>query len=298
MLSNHQTASEKRASLAWNGPCQALIVDMSNLVCRYWHKYKDRENDTVRYCIGNVCDHIKRFNPNVVIIACEGGHDARRAILPSYKTHRHDKDEGLVEQLQLFIKAAQAIGWPCPKSKGHEADDVIALISKSYATRGMHVVICTTDKDLKRLIEHENISVCDHDGTMTTKEDVLSKYGVLPHQMGDYLSLMGDAADGIPGVKKIGQQKAAALIHKYGSLESIKQAASKPNNDSLLSIVAKDLNGLDVSEKLVQFIPCSPECSRWGKSKTWPQWPVENFDLELTSMKLSSLVTRIKDARK
>jgi DNA polymerase-1 len=131
----------------------------------------------------------------------------------------------LAEQIQPLHDAVQALGWPVISVPGVEADDVIGTLAYQAAARGLRTIISTGDKDMVQLV-NDHISLIN---TMTNESiDQVSaqeKYGLPPAQFLDYLTLIGDTADNVPGVAKVGPKTALKWILQYGSLDAIVAAA-------------------------------------------------------------------------
>lgn len=140
-----------------------------------------------------------------------------------YKAQRPPMPEELVPQLPLIKRYVSAVGIPCIEYPGYEADDIIATYAMHAAQKNINTLIATSDKDLCQLVSDSIALVSCSMGTheVTDKNGVCTKYGVRPEQIVDYLTLVGDASDNIPGVPGIGKVTAEKLLSKYGSLENI-----------------------------------------------------------------------------
>ena len=153
------------------------------------------------------------------------GSTSRQEAFPEYKAHRPKMDEDLASQLPWIDKACEALRLPVVTSKGHEADDVIATLTRQAVERGFDVVIITSDKDLLQLVsDHVSVLSPGRDGKPEKRYDregVIEKMGVPPERVVDLLALVGDAVDNIPGVPGIGEKGARDLIQQFGSLEDL-----------------------------------------------------------------------------
>ena len=161
------------------------------------------------------------IEPTHLMVVWDGGLNAERmAMLPEYKAQRSEMPEDLRPQLDgmaVWLKAA-AIASYC--GDGVEADDYIACIARHAAGAGMHVVIASADKDFMQLVS-ERVGLLnpgDKTGMVWKDEQVRAKAGVEPSQIVDWLSLMGDSVDNIPGVPGVGPKTAAGLLRKFGSV--------------------------------------------------------------------------------
>lgn len=160
----------------------------------------------------------------------------RNEIYPEYKAHRPPVPDDFKAQMPLMRDATRAFGLPVIEAPGYEADDIIATYARLFAEDGVDVEVVTGDKDLCQLMRvHESgarVDVYDpFKHQLLDVEDVIAKFGVGPSLVGDALALMGDAADGVPGVPNVGRKTAAALLNQFGSLEAVLENAhtiSKP----------------------------------------------------------------------
>ncbi|HEY4223075.1 MAG TPA: 5'-3' exonuclease H3TH domain-containing protein, partial [Myxococcota bacterium] len=157
------------------------------------------------------------------------GRTQREEKYPQYKAQRAPMPEELIEQLPLIDKVVKAYHFPLLRVPGLEADDVIGTLSRQALDAGHEVVIVSSDKDFAQLINdrvrmHDTIRDVVYDAELTRK-----KWGVKPEQMIDYLALMGDSSDNIPGVDGIGQKGAQQLLEEHGSLQALlKKLAADP----------------------------------------------------------------------
>ena len=145
----------------------------------------------------------------------------RAEMYPDYKAHRKEAPEELQVQMEYFPKIVNGLGWPCLAIPGVEADDVIATLVVEARKRGWDVVIFSADKDIMQLIG-DDVSMIDalHQKTYT-RDEVIKKMGVPPEKIPDYLALVGDTSDNIPGLKGAGPKTAANLLEQYGTLENL-----------------------------------------------------------------------------
>ena len=145
----------------------------------------------------------------------------RSQLFPEYKANRSEMPEDLQAQVPGLKDMVRLLGIHSFEREGFEADDLIGTMSEFGRQHKLNVIILSGDKDFAQLVD-ENIVLFD---TMKSKiyniEGVKKKWGVLPHQMIDYLALVGDTSDNIPGVKGIGPKGAVQLLEKYDSLENI-----------------------------------------------------------------------------
>ncbi len=140
-----------------------------------------------------------------------------------YKAHRPDMPEDLVAQLPYILRVCEALRVPVLRIPRYEADDIIGSLAKQAAEAGLQTVIVTNDKDLSQLVKDDEILMLrmDKNGeNLLNEAGVKAKYGVRPDQIVDWLGLMGDAVDGIPGAPGIGEKGAASLLAEFDTIEN------------------------------------------------------------------------------
>ena len=146
---------------------------------------------------------------------------------PQYKAHRAPMPEDLAAQVELLGEAVEALGWPVLSIEGVEADDVIATLTAQAKRSGWRCVVSTGDKDLAQLVDEHVTLVNTMSGETLDSEGVKRKFGVPAEKIVDYLTLVGDAVDNIPGVDKVGPKTACKWIAQYGSLEGVTAHAAE-----------------------------------------------------------------------
>lgn len=168
---------------------------------------------------------LKNYNPKFMVAAMDSKTPTfRHELYKDYKATRAKTPEDLHEQIPVIEEILQKLGIPVVRHDGYEADDVIATLSKRAEKKGQKAVILSADKDLQQ-ITNDFIHCMKPDKTKTWDEldskRVFDDWGVPPEKLLDLLSLMGDTADNVPGVKGIGQKTAAKLLSEYGNLDGI-----------------------------------------------------------------------------
>jgi DNA polymerase-1 len=146
----------------------------------------------------------------------------RQEQFPAYKAHRPDMPEDLVAQLPYITRVCEALRVPVVRIPRYEADDIMGTLARQAAEAGLETVIVTNDKDLSQLVRDPDVVMLRVDKTgevLMDEAGVKTKYGVPPAQIVDWLGLMGDAVDGIPGAPGIGEKGAVALLEQFGDIE-------------------------------------------------------------------------------
>ncbi|TAL93320.1 MAG: DNA polymerase I [Paraburkholderia sp.] len=140
---------------------------------------------------------------------------------PDYKANRPSMPEDLSKQIEPIHVAVRALGWPLLMIEGVEADDVIGTLCRAAEKHGMNVVVSTGDKDLAQLVTDHVTLVNTMTNETLDRAGVLAKFGVPPERIVDYLSLIGDTVDNVPGVEKCGPKTAIKWLAQYETLDGI-----------------------------------------------------------------------------
>jgi len=144
-----------------------------------------------------------------------------------YKAHRPPMPDDLSAQIEPLKEAVEALGWRVLTVDGVEADDVIATLAERAKRHGWRCIISTGDKDLAQLVDERVTLVNTMSNEALDANGVQAKFGVPPERIVDYLALIGDAVDNVPGVPKVGPKTAAKWIAQYGSLDAVITHASE-----------------------------------------------------------------------
>jgi len=149
------------------------------------------------------------------------GKTFRNDLFPEYKANRPPTPDDLVCQIEPIHDIIRAQGIPLIAINGVEADDVIATLAKQAESEGLQVLISTGDKDLAQIVNDDISLVNTMSNTVFDPAGVAEKFGVPPERITDYLALVGDSVDNIPGIPKVGPKTAAKWLNQYGSLDNI-----------------------------------------------------------------------------
>ncbi len=171
---------------------------------------------------------IKDHNTDYITVVFDApGKTFRHQMYDQYKANRPPMPDDLRVQIEPLHNLIKAMGLPLIMESGVEADDVLGALAQHAAKEGFDVVISTGDKDMAQLVT-ENITL-ENTMSKTTmnRSGVQEKFGVYPEQIIDYLALMGDSADNIPGVPKVGPKTAAKWLVQYGTLENVMEKADE-----------------------------------------------------------------------
>ena len=155
------------------------------------------------------------------------GKTFREELYPEYKGHRPSMPEDLAAQIAPIHQAVAAMGWKVIAVPGVEADDIIGTLACQAEAQGVHTIISTGDKDIAQLVTEHVELVNTMNGERLDVQGVIEKFGVAPSQIVDYLMLVGDAVDNVPGVPKVGPKTAVKWLTEYGSIEGLIQNADR-----------------------------------------------------------------------
>ncbi len=214
-----------------------LLVDGSSYLYRAFHAMPDLRNTQGEPtgAIYGVLNMLRRLDSDykaqdVVYKACvfdAKGKTFRDDWYPDYKANRPSMPDDLVRQIEPIHAGVAACGWPILMVDGVEADDVIGTLARQAAAQGFAVVISTGDKDLAQLVDPLIRLVNTMSNEVLDEAGVLAKFGVPPARIVDYLTLVGDAVDNVPGVAKVGPKTAVKWLAHYGSLDGVIAAAGE-----------------------------------------------------------------------
>lgn len=165
---------------------------------------------------------IREQEPDALVVAMEGKcRPFRNTLYSEYKANRTYPTDEFILQRDRVEEILSAMHIPVLRVDGFEADDIIGTVSKKASQDGYEVFICTTDKDMSQLLDHDIHMFNMKTGELTDVEGLIEKIGVSPDQFIDYLALQGDPGDNIPGIPGIGPKTAMQLIRRYGSIRNI-----------------------------------------------------------------------------
>ncbi|HEY7658849.1 MAG TPA: DNA polymerase I, partial [Burkholderiales bacterium] len=217
-----------------------LLVDGSSYLYRAFHalqradlRNKKGEPTGAIYGVLNMLRRLQKDSP-AEYVACvfdAKGRTFRDDLYGAYKANRPPMPDDLAAQIAPLKEAIATMGWPLLEIEGVEADDVIGTLARRAERAGMRVVIASGDKDLAQLVNPaitiENADPRSGEREILDEAGVEGKFGVEPGQMIDYLTLVGDSVDNVPGVEKVGPKTAVKWLKQYGSLDNVMRHASE-----------------------------------------------------------------------
>jgi DNA polymerase-1 len=211
-----------------------LLVDASSYLYRAFHALPDLRTQAGEPtgAIKGVLSMLRRLRKDVpadysACIFDAIGKTFRDEIYDAYKANRTAMPDDLRAQVGPLHQLIVASGWPLVEVPGVEADDVIGTLAAQASRQGIRTVISSSDKDLTQLVDPLVCMVNTMSNETYDEARVLAKFGVRPDQIVDYLTLIGDSVDNIPGVDKVGAKSAARLLQRYGSLDAVLEHAEE-----------------------------------------------------------------------
>ncbi len=205
---------------------------------------------------------LKKENPGHIAVAFDGSLTTsfRNEIYPEYKAHRGLPPPDLEAQISWCQQVTEALGMRWFVDDLYEADDIIATLCEHMVDKGFEVVIVSNDKDLAQLVNHRVVWWDFARDRWFDRSMVLKHFGVEPEQMVDFLALVGDSVDNIPGIQGIGPKTAVCLLKEFGTLEAIFENLHELNHlplrgiGSIISRLQAGKSSAMISRQLVQLV--------------------------------------------
>lgn len=205
-----------------------VLVDGSSYLYRAFHALPQLMNSKgmptgAAYGIINMLKKLKAdYQPtHMAVIFDPRGKTFREDLYPAYKANREAMPPELAKQVEPIHALIRALGFPLIVVDGVEADDVIGTLAREATERGQDTVISTGDKDIAQLVNKHITLINTMSNSVLDEARVKEKFGVTPAQMIDYLSLVGDTSDNVPGVPQVGPKTAAKWLAEHGSLDQL-----------------------------------------------------------------------------
>lgn len=209
-------------------PSPLVLVDGSSYLYRAYHALPPLTTATgqptgaIKGVANMLRSLLRQVKPSHVAVVFDApGKTFRDDIFPEYKAHRPPMPDDMRAQIQPLHELVRALGMPLLCVPDVEADDVIGTLARTAAKQGQSVLVSTGDKDLAQLVDDHVTLVNTMTSVVLDEAGVLNKFGVRPDQFIDYLMLVGDSSDGIPGVPGVGPKTAAKWLAEFGSLQQI-----------------------------------------------------------------------------
>lgn len=210
------------------------LIDGSSYLYRAFHALPSLSNSQglptgALYGLTNMLKSLRSdYQPVYAAVVFDAkGKTFRNELFPQYKANRPPMPEDLVKQMALIPELVTALGFPLLMESGVEADDVIGTLAKQAETEGMPIIIFTGDKDFAQLVNASITLIDTMKNTRLDEQGVIDKFGIPPTLIVDYLGLIGDSVDNVPGVNKVGPKTAVKWLQTYGSLDHVIENAEQ-----------------------------------------------------------------------
>ena len=238
---------------------EIYIIDASNFLFRAYYAIRQMTNpkgvstNALYGFIRAIRKLEKDFSPSHVVCVYDGPNNkaSRLKIYKDYKAHREGMPDDLVPQIDFTKRFCEAYGIPHIEIDGVEADDTMGAIAKWAETKGAHAYICSSDKDLCQMVGNKiSILHTNKNNLIIDAKGVIEKFGVRPDQIIDYLAIMGDSSDNIPGIKGFGAKTAAELLNEFDTLENVLKYPEKQKSSKRTEKVIQETENALISQKL------------------------------------------------
>ena len=211
-----------------------ILVDGSSYLYRAFHAMPSLTNSKgeptgAMYGVINMLRSLlKEYDPEHIAVVFDAkGKTFRDDMYPEYKANRPPMPGELRQQIEPLHDAVRAMGLPLLIVDGVEADDVIGTLARQASAEGIPVLISTGDKDIAQLVDGNVTLINTMTNTTMDHDGVAEKFGVPPEKIIDYLALIGDTSDNVPGVPKVGPKTAVKWLDQYGSLKQVMEHADE-----------------------------------------------------------------------
>lgn len=265
-----------------------ILIDASSYFFRAYHALppltnsKGQPTGAIYGVVNMIKKLIKDYQPQELAVVFDAkGKTFRDEWYPEYKAHRPPMPDDLSSQFAPLIKLLKVMGLPLLIIEGVEADDVIGTLAHQATAIGRPVIISTSDKDMAQLVNEHVTLINTMSNYLMDVDGVKVKFGVKPEQMIDYLTLIGDAVDNVPGVPKCGPKTAVKWLNEYHTLDNLVQNSHQITGkigDSLRN----SLSHLPLSRKLVTI-------------KTDVQLPLTLNELSIQKASTERLIELVRD---
>lgn len=235
---------------------------------------------------------IKEINPQETIIALDSPQKSfRKEMYEDYKANRQETPEDLKEQIVAIVEMINNCGVPSLEYPGLEADDIISYLSQTFSKEESQIYILSSDKDLAQLVNPKVCMALPQKGVQELSfldtEKVFEKFKVYPNQIADYLALIGDASDNVPGVPGVGPKTAEKLLSQWQNLDNIYQNLPHITPASLQERLKNNQEKAFLSKKLVELNQEYPQLNFSSKQRVWTSSVFQNLAKEFKNLEFA-----------
>ncbi|MFP5385293.1 MAG: DNA polymerase I [Bacteriovoracia bacterium] len=238
-----------------------IIIDVSNFIFRAFFAIRPLHTadgvpvNAVYGVLSMIHNMITKYQPTHVLVARDTKEGSfRKEIYPEYKAHRTEPPDDLIPQFALVDELIALLDLPEIKASNYEADDIIGSVACQWKNDFDEILIASGDKDLMQFVDGPIKMLDTMKEKIYSREDVKDKMGVFPEEIVDYLSLIGDSSDNIPGVPGIGPKGAQNLIEEFGTLEKILENVDNIKNKRCQTALAANRDKAILSKELVKIV--------------------------------------------
>jgi DNA polymerase I len=258
-----------------------VLVDASSYVYRAFYALPPLSNSrgeptgALLGVLNMLLKFLKDYQPRRIAVVFDApGRTFRDELFTEYKAHRPSMPDDLRAQIEPLLQMIRAQGLPLLRVPGVEADDVIGTLAVRAAAAGQSVLISTGDKDMAQLVDGSITLINTMNNTLLDREGVKLKFDVYPEQIVDYLALVGDSSDNIPGIDKVGPKTGAKLLQQFGGLDTLvgrvaevpgKVGENLRNNLATLELsrrLASIRTDLELAPEFAELTPSPPDTAR------------------------------------
>jgi len=268
---------------------RVYLIDVSSLFFRAFYAIRQLNNskgmptNALYGFLAAITKILREHKPDGMAFCFDHPEEGfREKIYPEYKANRDEAPADLIKQFPYLPKLAQALSIPAFEQAGFEADDVIGTLAEKSKRQGIEVIIVSGDKDFGQLVG-PGVKIFDPAKDIYIDEDgVRAKFGVDASQVVDYLAIVGDASDNVPGIKGLGPKGAAKLLGEYKTLDKIYENLSSIKNDRVRGLLETQKKEAYLSQKL-----CTIKCDM--------EIGLEPKDLEVRAVNRDILVPLLEE---
>jgi DNA polymerase-1 len=242
-----------------------IIIDISNFIFRAFfairplHSPEGTPVNAVYGVLSMLHNMIIKYEPTHILVARDTKDGSfRKDIYPEYKAHRSEPPDDLIPQFALVDELVKVLGLPEIQAVNYEADDIIGSVAMQWKQDFEEILIASGDKDLMQFVDGPIKMLDTMKEKIYSREDVKDKMGVYPEEIVDYLSLIGDSSDNIPGVPGIGPKGAQGLIEDFKNLDSILANIDKIKNKRCQTALLANQDKAVLSKELVKIVTDLP----------------------------------------
>jgi DNA polymerase I len=258
-----------------------VLVDGSSYVYRAFHALPPLSNSrgeptgAIHGVLNMLVKFVKEYQPKrIAVVFDASGKTFRDDLFAEYKAHRPPMPNDLRSQIEPLLTILGAQGLPILREAGVEADDVIGTLACRAAREGHSVLISTSDKDMAQLVNGSITLINTMSNSVLDRAGVKAKFDVYPEQIIDYLALVGDSSDNIPGIEKVGPKTAAKWLGQYGTLDNLiahaQEISGKVGENLRAGLTTLELSrklatirtALEVPLSSEQLIPAAPDVEK------------------------------------